>query len=142
MAPPRKGSGKFNKRPQGGKSSRKPEGKFRPLAGGVAPKHAQKPSGAAPKRPDKTGAAAANRTDKTEPFEKEKVERPKPVRRALIQGPAPLSNAPLMLTMPSFDDYELIDSGFEQKLERYGPYTVVRPEGQALWQPRLSDAEQ
>ena len=119
MAPPRKGSGKFNKRPQGGKSSRKPDGKFRPLAGGVAPK----------------------RTDKTETFEKEKVEKPQPIRRALIKGPAPRSKAPLMLTMPTFDDYELIDSGFEQKLERYGPYTVVRPEGQALWQPRLSEAE-
>ena len=140
MAPPRKGSGKFNKRPQGGKSSRKPEGKFRPLAGGVAPKHAQKTSGVAAKHADKTGVAASKRADKPEVFEKEKVEKPQPVRRALMQGPAPRTNAPLMLTMPSFDDYELIDSGFEQKLERYGPYTVVRPEGQALWQPRLSEA--
>ena len=141
MAPPRKGSGKFNKRPQGGKSSRRPDGKFRPLAGGVAPKRAEKSNGVATKHADKTSAAAPKRADKPEVFEKEKIEKPQPVRRALIKGPAPRSNAPLMLTMPSFDDYELIDSGFEQKLERYGPYTVVRPEGQALWQPRLSEAE-
>lgn len=35
-------------------------------------------------------------------------------------------------------DYELLDSGNEQRLERFGPYTLVRPEPHALWQPRLS----
>ncbi|MEO1066252.1 MAG: class I SAM-dependent methyltransferase [Pseudomonadota bacterium] len=46
-------------------------------------------------------------------------------------------HAPVMLELPSFEDYALLDSGFERKLERYGPYRIVRPEGQALWQPRL-----
>lgn len=36
-------------------------------------------------------------------------------------------------------DYALLDSGAGRKLERYGPYTVVRPEPQAMWPPRLSD---
>lgn len=36
-------------------------------------------------------------------------------------------------------DYALLDSGAGRKLERYGPYTVVRPEPQAMWTPRLSD---
>ena len=37
-------------------------------------------------------------------------------------------------------DYALLDSGGGRKLERYGPYTVVRPEPQCLWTPRLPAA--
>ena len=33
--------------------------------------------------------------------------------------------------------YGLVDSGDGRKLERYGPYRVVRPEPQCLWRPRL-----
>ncbi|MCP5504956.1 MAG: class I SAM-dependent methyltransferase [Chlamydiales bacterium] len=32
--------------------------------------------------------------------------------------------------------YELIDSGDEQKLERFGDYTLIRPCPQALWKPQ------
>ena len=32
-------------------------------------------------------------------------------------------------------DYALLDSGNGRKLERYGDYRIVRPEGQALWVP-------
>lgn len=35
-------------------------------------------------------------------------------------------------------DYELIDSGNQERLERFGRYTLVRPEPHALWAPRLS----
>src|ERR1044071_4928641 len=35
-------------------------------------------------------------------------------------------------------DYPLLDSGNGRKLERYGPYKVVRPEPQCLWTPRLA----
>ncbi|HEY7958500.1 MAG TPA: class I SAM-dependent methyltransferase [Sphingomicrobium sp.] len=35
-------------------------------------------------------------------------------------------------------DWGLIDCGNGQKLERYGPLTVVRPEPQAMWAPRHS----
>ena len=38
-----------------------------------------------------------------------------------------------LLTSPNWTDYELLDSGDGQKLERFGPYTFVRPEVQALW---------
>lgn len=38
-------------------------------------------------------------------------------------------------------DYALIDSGAGRKLERFGPYTFVRPEPLALWPPRLDEAE-
>jgi len=36
-------------------------------------------------------------------------------------------------------DYGLLDSGNGRKLERYGPYRFTRPEGQALWSPRLAE---
>jgi 23S rRNA (cytosine1962-C5)-methyltransferase len=38
-------------------------------------------------------------------------------------------------------DHALIDSGGGRKLERYGRYTVVRPEAQCLWTPRLGEAD-
>lgn len=34
-------------------------------------------------------------------------------------------------------DYGLVDSGHGRKLERYGPYRLIRPEPQALWAPAL-----
>lgn len=34
-------------------------------------------------------------------------------------------------------DYELIDSGDGQKLERYGEYVFVRPDTQAIWEKKL-----
>lgn len=42
-----------------------------------------------------------------------------------------------LLASPRWQDYELLDSGDGQKLERFGTYTFVRPEAQALWKPRL-----
>ena len=36
-------------------------------------------------------------------------------------------------------DYELLDSGRGAKLERFGRYTFVRPEPEALWRPALPD---
>jgi 23S rRNA (cytosine1962-C5)-methyltransferase len=38
-------------------------------------------------------------------------------------------------------DYELIDSGGEEKLERYGDVVLSRPDPQALWQKRLQEGE-
>ena len=35
-------------------------------------------------------------------------------------------------------DYELIDSGNFEKLERFGPYIMIRPEPKALWDRHLS----
>ena len=40
-----------------------------------------------------------------------------------------------------WSDYELIDSGFEEKLERFGKYILIRPEPRALWPKQLSDSE-
>ena len=46
-----------------------------------------------------------------------------------------------MLETEGWADYALIDSGHGEKLERYGPYRIVRPEAQALWTPRRPAAE-
>ena len=43
-------------------------------------------------------------------------------------------------TSPHWKDYELLDSGDGLKLERFGSYTFVRPEVQALWRPSLPDS--
>lgn len=37
------------------------------------------------------------------------------------------------LTAPDWRDYELIDAGDEEKLERFGKYVFIRPEPKALW---------
>jgi 23S rRNA (cytosine1962-C5)-methyltransferase len=46
-----------------------------------------------------------------------------------------------LLEASQWRDYELIDSGNGLKLERFGPYTFVRPEVQAMWKPALPDNE-
>lgn len=46
-----------------------------------------------------------------------------------------------LLVTPPWPDYELLDSGGGRKLERYGPYRVIRPEPQALWTPALLEAD-
>lgn len=43
---------------------------------------------------------------------------------------------PVMLETEGWRDYALLDSGDGRKLERYGPYRIIRPEPQAMWSPR------
>ncbi len=43
----------------------------------------------------------------------------------------------LLLTPAHFSDYELIDSGDFEKLERFGKYILIRPEPQAVWSKNL-----
>lgn len=40
----------------------------------------------------------------------------------------------------SWQDYELIDSGNGRKLERYGKFSLIRPEVEAIWKPALPDS--
>ena len=42
---------------------------------------------------------------------------------------------------PRFGDYELLDTGNFEKLERFGRCLMRRPEPQALWRPSLPEAE-
>jgi 23S rRNA (cytosine1962-C5)-methyltransferase len=46
-----------------------------------------------------------------------------------------------LLTPANFPDYELIDCGDFEKLERFGKYILIRPEPQAVWDKKLSDRE-
>ncbi|HUC01576.1 MAG TPA: class I SAM-dependent methyltransferase [Candidatus Paceibacterota bacterium] len=39
------------------------------------------------------------------------------------------------LATDGWADYELLDSGNNKKLERFGPYILIRPETQAIWKP-------
>ncbi|GAA0623711.1 class I SAM-dependent methyltransferase [Brevundimonas kwangchunensis] len=50
--------------------------------------------------------------------------------------PPRLNPSPETLVTRGWQDYALMDSGDGRKLERYGPYTVVRPEPQCFWSPR------
>lgn len=53
----------------------------------------------------------------------------------------PQEKLPLILETGVSENYALIDSGNGQKLERYGDYRIIRPEGQALWKPALSQKQ-
>lgn len=45
------------------------------------------------------------------------------------------------LTVENWADYELIDSGNFEKLERFGAYILARPEPQAIWDKHLPESE-
>jgi 23S rRNA (cytosine1962-C5)-methyltransferase len=64
---------------------------------------------------------------------------PRPLARR--EGPLPRENLPLVLEVQPNEDYALLDSGGGEKLEQYGPYRIVRPEGQAIWQKALPAGE-
>jgi 23S rRNA (cytosine1962-C5)-methyltransferase len=53
--------------------------------------------------------------------------------RQFDSGSHARTTAPIVLTSPSWPDYELIDIGLGRKLERFGKMIVDRPEPQALW---------
>lgn len=46
-----------------------------------------------------------------------------------------------LIASQHWDDYELLDSGNFEKLERFGRYVLARPEPQAVWDRRLAEAE-
>jgi 23S rRNA (cytosine1962-C5)-methyltransferase len=46
-----------------------------------------------------------------------------------------------LLTPTHWQDYELIDCGDFEKLERFGKYITIRPEPQAVWKKKYSEAE-
>jgi 23S rRNA (cytosine1962-C5)-methyltransferase len=55
---------------------------------------------------------------------------------------AALIETPLVMECTGWPDgrsYRLIDSGAGRKYEAFGPHAFIRPEPQALWQPRLAD---
>jgi len=50
-----------------------------------------------------------------------------------------VSSELVTLVAEPWEDWGLIDCGNGQKLERYGPFTVARPEPQAMWAPAGED---
>lgn len=46
-----------------------------------------------------------------------------------------------ILSTPGWGDYELLDTGNGLRLERFGKYTLVRPDPQIIWKPRLDKSE-
>jgi 23S rRNA (cytosine1962-C5)-methyltransferase len=46
-----------------------------------------------------------------------------------------------LLTNTNWTEYELIDTGNREKLERFGKYILIRPEPQAVWQKSLPESE-
>lgn len=46
-----------------------------------------------------------------------------------------------VFTSDHWKDYELIDTGGLEKLERFGKYILIRPEPQAVWQKSLPEKE-
>lgn len=52
---------------------------------------------------------------------------------------AELVQQPQLMECQGWDAYRLLDSGAGRKYEAFGPHAFIRPEPQALWQPRLAD---
>jgi 23S rRNA (cytosine1962-C5)-methyltransferase len=73
----------------------------------------------------------------------EERQQPKPEPRVLArrEGTLPAERLPLILEVAPNADYALLDSGSGEKLEQYGPYRIIRPEGQAIWQRALPARE-
>src|SRR5262245_12695474 len=55
----------------------------------------------------------------------------------LAKGVRPAGSDPMLrvIATAGFPDYALVDSGDGRKLERFGRFTIERPELQALWRP-------
>jgi len=47
----------------------------------------------------------------------------------------------IILSTPGWEDYSLLDSGDGKRLEKFGAYTLVRPDPQCIWQPHLPSQE-
>src|ERR1051326_645035 len=44
-----------------------------------------------------------------------------------------------IVTTSGWSDYELIDSGYGYRLERFGKYILSRPDPQIIWNKKLSE---
>ena len=99
-------------------------------------------------QPPRKGAASAPapvraREEHRPAPRQETAPEPKSEPRKLVrrEGALPAEKLPLILEVSPNDDYALLDSGAGLKLEQYGPYRIVRPEGQAIWQRALPAKE-
>jgi len=87
--------------------------------------------------------ARGQRSHEVEKVDKATADRPArkaPPPRRIHSGPRLPEVTGLILESPPTDDYAVLDSGNGEKLERYGPLIIRRPEGQAIWSPQLDPA--
>jgi 23S rRNA (cytosine1962-C5)-methyltransferase len=99
-------------------------------------------------KPAKNRKRGNRQPGRRQPSAGEAAQRPaaKPVgverqRPAFGQGTLPVERLPVILEVGPDENYALIDSGDGEKLERFGEYRVVRPEGQAIWPRALPQHE-
>lgn len=113
--------------------------RFDEVAPGSKPKPSASKSHASSSRPMKSLKPTADREPPSEPAVA-RVETEAAAIRQLQKrhGERPAERVPVILETPGAGDFHLIDSGNGQKLEQYGSYRIVRPEGQALWTPSLA----
>lgn len=91
-----------------------------------------------PRVPAPTRPAKQSQQDARQPAETPSTATAHRQRRP---GALPAERVPLILEVAPGADYALIDSGDGAKLEQYGPYRIVRPEGQAVWARALGAAQ-
>ncbi|WP_244630880.1 class I SAM-dependent methyltransferase [Aureimonas sp. ME7] len=106
----------------------------------------RKPSG--PKREERRPAGPGRRPEPAldpEPRPRresvEEIARENRRERPAVEWPSgarPGFSTPVILEVEPTGDYALLDSGDGEKLERYGPLTIRRPENQAIWPRRLA----
>ncbi|MBD3305250.1 class I SAM-dependent rRNA methyltransferase, partial [candidate division KSB3 bacterium] len=53
----------------------------------------------------------------------------------------PRQQQTIQVVSDGWAEYELLDAGHRRKLERLGPYVMIREETKAWWEPALSDRE-
>ena len=108
-------------------------------------KHAVRPAKAGgPARDTRSNPLLGGANPTREPRPKPSEPRPVVVEQApmpRMAGALPAQTLPLILEVAPTADYALIDSGNGEKLEQYGPYRIVRPEGQAIWSRALGERE-
>ena len=99
-----------------------------PRAGKPKPPFKKSSSGA--NGPARAARPAARRPERAAEVE----ERPVTEEAAALtvtrrQGERPAERVPVILETTGSDGFRLIDSGNGEKLEQYGPYRIVRPDG-------------
>ncbi|MBP0616314.1 class I SAM-dependent methyltransferase [Jiella mangrovi] len=90
--------------------------------------------------PAKGRGGADDKPPRERPARQSAAEPAVPAKRldlAPAVGERPGLEAPVVLTVLPGKDYELVDSGDGEKLERYGDLRIRRPENQAIWPRRL-----
>jgi len=98
-----------------------------------------------PRRAAAASPSKANVAVKTDKVERETAPRKAPIielpPRRKYSGARLAEQTGIVLESLPTADYALLDSGGGEKLERYGNLTIRRPEGQAIWQKLLPEAE-